>query len=138
VIGVEAAAAAAKQSANGNGASFFSSDALQRKFSEGGLLLDTARYKIDAGRRVTAGEVEYHERVTDVMHVVRGTATVVTGGEMVDTREVAAGELRARAIEGGHAQQLSEGDVLAIPNGVPHQFVDVSDPFLYFVVKVEA
>jgi hypothetical protein len=28
--------------------------------------------------------------------------------------------------------------VLAIPSGVPHQFVDVSDPFLYFVVKVEA
>jgi hypothetical protein len=28
--------------------------------------------------------------------------------------------------------------VLAIPNGVPHQFTEVSDPFLYFVVKVEA
>ena len=26
----------------------------------------------------------------------------------------------------------------AIPSGVPHQFVEVSDPFLYFVVKVEA
>ena len=35
-------------------------------------------------------------------------------------------------------RELSEGDVLAIPNGVPHQFTDVSDPFLYFVVKVAA
>jgi quercetin dioxygenase-like cupin family protein len=72
------------------------------------------------------------------MHVVEGRATVVTGGTLVGPREVAAGELRAGAVEGGTQHQLAEGDVLAIPNGVPHQFVDVSNPFLYFVVKVEA
>jgi quercetin dioxygenase-like cupin family protein len=72
------------------------------------------------------------------MHVVEGRATVVTGGELVEPREVAPGEVRAPAVDGGTAHELSEGDVLAIPNGVPHQFTDVSDPFLYFVVKVEA
>jgi uncharacterized protein GlcG (DUF336 family) len=138
VIGAEAAAAAASRNGDSNGAAFFSSETLRKKFDEGGLLLDTQRYKIDAGRRVQPGEVEYHERVVDVMHVVQGTATVLTGGEMRDAREVAPGEVRARALEGGTAQKLTEGDVLAIPNGVPHQFVDVSDPFLYFVVKVEA
>ena len=108
-----------------------------RKFRKGGLLLDEQRYKIDAGRRVTPGEVEYHEHVVDVMHVVQGDATVVTGGELRDPREVAPGELRATAVKGGTKHELREGDVLAIPDGVPHQFVDVSDPFLYFVVKVE-
>ncbi len=72
------------------------------------------------------------------MHVVEGTATVVTGGTLVEPRETAPGELRAKAIDGGTPQQLAAGDVLAIPSGVPHQFVDVTDPFLYFVVKVEA
>ena len=72
------------------------------------------------------------------MHVVEGRATVVTGGEMVDVREIAPGELRAQAVDGGETHELGAGDVLAIPNGVPHQFTDVSDPFLYFVVKVEA
>ena len=72
------------------------------------------------------------------MHVVEGHATVVTGGELVEPREVASGELRAASVEGGTTHRLEEGDVLAIPSGVPHQFVDVSDPFLYFVVKVEA
>jgi uncharacterized protein GlcG (DUF336 family) len=138
LIGAEAAAAAARANGAANGAVFFSRETLGKKFQEGGLLLDTQRYKLDAGRRVQPGEAEYHERVVDVMHVVRGSATVVTGGEMVDPREVAAGELRARALEGGIRHALAEGDVLAIPNGVPHQFVDVSDPFLYFVVKVEA
>jgi quercetin dioxygenase-like cupin family protein len=60
------------------------------------------------------------------MHVLEGRATVVTGGE-----------IRGETIEGGERRELHEGDVLAIPNGVPHQFTDVSDPFLYFVVKVE-
>ena len=44
----------------------------------------------------------------------------------------------ASEVRGGTRQDLHEGDVLAIPSGVPHQFTDVSDPFLYFVVKVEA
>jgi quercetin dioxygenase-like cupin family protein len=72
------------------------------------------------------------------MHVVEGTATVVTGGEPREPREVAPGEVRAAAVEGGTAHELAAGDVLAIPAGVPHQFTAVSDPFLYFVVKVEA
>ena len=71
------------------------------------------------------------------MHVVEGTATVVTGGTLVGPRRIAAGELRAAAVEGGKTHVLAEGDVLAIPSGVAHQFTQVSDPFLYFVVKVE-
>ena len=49
-----------------------------------------------------------------------------TNGEDVDT-------ILARVLP-----LLREGDVLAIPSRTPHKFVDVSDPFLYFVVKVEA
>jgi mannose-6-phosphate isomerase-like protein (cupin superfamily) len=71
------------------------------------------------------------------MRVVEGRATVVTGGEMRDTRETGPGEIRARAVDGGTTHQLAEGDVLVVPAGVPHQFVAVSDPFLYFVTKVE-
>jgi glc operon protein GlcG len=128
-IGADALAAP-----NGNGkAAFFPAAAVQ---AGSGILLDAKRYKLDAGRRAAPGEVEVHANVVDVMHVVRGTATVVTGGELVDAREVGTGETRARAIEGGEPHELAEGDVLAIPNGVPHQFVEVSDPFLYFVVKV--
>ena len=139
IIGVEAIAAALNGASNGtsNGAAHFDREAVARKFQTGGLLLDSGAYKLDAGRRVEPGEVEFHAHAVDVMHVVQGTATVVTGGTMLDAREVAPGELRARAVDGGTAHELSEGDVLAIPSGVPHQFTAVSDPFLYFVVKVE-
>jgi mannose-6-phosphate isomerase-like protein (cupin superfamily) len=120
------------------GAAFFPAAAVVRQFESGGLLLDEPGYKIDAGRREAPGEAEYHERTVDVMHVVDGTATVVVGGELRDARQVAPGELRAPAVDGGERHELRRGDVLAIPNRVPHQFVDVSDPFLYFVVKVAA
>ena len=134
-------AAAARRSmaaVNGhrNGAVLVPAAAVVERFESGGLLVDEALYKVDAGRREAPGEAEYHEYVTDVMHVVQGTATVVTGGEMCNARAVAPGELRAATVDGGKPHTLREGDVLAIPSGVPHQFVDVSDPFLYFVVKV--
>jgi glc operon protein GlcG len=123
---IGASALAASGNGTGNGAAFFPAEALEEKFQSGGLLLETSGYKIDAGRRSGPGAPELHEREVDVMRVVRGRATVVTGGE-----------IRGETIEGGTAQELGEGDVLAIPSGVPHQFVEVSNPFLYFVVKVE-
>jgi glc operon protein GlcG len=135
VLGVAALSGAGNGSSNG--AAFFAGDTVRMKFATGGLLLDAGAYKLDAGRREGPGEVEYHAHTVDVMHVVQGEATVVTGGEMVGTRSAGDGELRADSVDGGHAHELSEGDVLAIPAGVPHQFTRVSDPFLYFVVKVE-
>ena len=116
---------------------FFSQAAVDAKFATGGLLLDAGAYKLDAGRRDGPGEVEYHAHTVDVMHVVQGTATVLTGGEMIGVRSAGGSELRADSVTGGHAHELTVGDVLAIPAGVPHQFTRVSDPFLYLVVKVE-
>jgi glc operon protein GlcG len=117
-------------------ATFFGADEVRARFETGGLLQDAPSFKIDAGRRTGPGEVEWHARETDIMYVVSGTATVVTGGDMIEPREVAPGELRAPRSEGGTTHELSDGDVLAIPAQVPHHFTTVSDPFLYYVVKV--
>jgi uncharacterized protein GlcG (DUF336 family)/mannose-6-phosphate isomerase-like protein (cupin superfamily) len=138
VIGSQALDARRNGNGNGNGAAYFSGDVVKAKFETGGLLLEHNGYKIDAGRRDAPGEVEYHEHVVDVMHVLEGSAKVVTGGEMIRPRTIAPGEVRASSVEGGVSHELAAGDVLAIEQGVPHQFVEVSDPFLYFVVKVEA
>lgn len=111
-------------------------DAVAARFQSGGLLLTTPQYKIDAGRRERPGEVEFHTYETDIMYVLDGTATVVTGGEMVERRQVGPGEYRAPSVRGGTAHHLARGDVLAIPAGVPHWFKAVPGPFLYYVVKV--
>ena len=131
--------ATALDSPNGHSptAWYFTAEKVDRMFERGGLLLDAGNYKLDAGRRTEPGGAERHAAVTDIMRIVEGTATVITGGTMVEPRTVEDGETRSATIDGGVRHQLSAGDVLAIPAGVPHQFVEVSDPFLYFVVKVE-
>jgi glc operon protein GlcG len=111
-------------------------ETVTRKFITGGLLLDTDMYKVDAGRRVAAGEVELHTYVTDVMYVLEGEATVVTGGEVLDHRQVGPGEYRGSALVGGAAQLLRKGDVMVVPQGIPHWFQSVSGPLQYYVVKV--
>ena len=45
-------------------------------------------------------------------------------------------ELRGNSIDGGDISRLTAGDVVVIPNGVPHWFSEVKGPFLYYVVKV--
>jgi uncharacterized protein YjlB len=79
--------------------------------------------------------VELHAKDTDIIYVVKGTATIVTGGTIVDAKTTAADEIRGREITGGDSRALEAGDVLIIPNGIPHWFKEVSAPFLYFVVK---
>jgi mannose-6-phosphate isomerase-like protein (cupin superfamily) len=65
-----------------------------------------------------------------------GSATFVTGGTAVDPKTTAPGEIRAKSITGGTERHLAKGDIIVIPHGIPHQFTQVSGPFLYFVVKV--
>ena len=105
-------------------------------FAKGGSLLQTNNFKVMAGRRVAPGEVEIHEKDTDVFYITEGSATFVTGGTAVKPHTVAPGEIRASEITGGEAHHLTKGDVIVIPNGVPHQFTAVNNTFLYFVVKV--
>ena len=105
-------------------------------FAKGAPLLATNNFKVQAGRRIEPGEVEIHDHDTDIFYILEGSATFVTGGKPVETREVGPGETRAKEITGGQAQKLVKGDIIIIPNGVPHWFKEVRGPFLYYVVKV--
>jgi len=136
LLGARAAAGFSETSVGAAEVFYAGDDTVTARFQTGGLLLNAPTYKIDAGRRVRAGEVEFHTYETDIMYVVDGTATVITGGEMVERRQVAPGEYRAASVRGGTPHHLRKGAVLAIPQGVPQWFGEVSEPFLYYVVKV--
>lgn len=93
-------------------------------------------YTLMMARRDKAGEVELHKLDSDVFYIVSGTATFVTGGTAMGMKSTAPNEERGQSITGGNIQPLKAGDVITIPNGVPHWFQDVKGTFLYFVVKV--
>ena len=115
-----------------------SADAVSRAFAEGAPLVELENYKIHASRREAPGKAEIHVRDTDVIYVLDGEATFVTGGTAVDTEEVAPEEIRGRSIADGETRTLRKGDVIVVPNGTPHWFESVKAPFLYYVVKVQA
>lgn len=107
-------------------------------FAKGGYLVPwvNGSYSVMTARRDKAGEVELHTRDTDVIYIVEGTATFVTGGKMIGEHQIAPGEMRGSSIEGGETHHLSQGDVLVIPPNTPHWFKEVPGHMLYFVVKV--
>jgi glc operon protein GlcG len=108
-------------------------------FAAGAVLVDGRdgrNYMVHASRRDKAGLAEVHARDTDIIYVLDGTATVVTGGDVVDGRPTDPDEVRGASIRNGETRRLAKGDVLIVPKGTPHWFQDVTGPFTYYVVKV--
>jgi glc operon protein GlcG len=121
-----------------NNATFIDTNRVAAAFAKGQPLLETAGYKVHASRRVEPGQAEIHTLDTDVIYVVDGSATLITGGKAVDTKEIAPHEIRGTRIEGGEEHQITKGEVIVIPNGVPHQFTAVKGELHYFVCKPTA
>jgi len=119
--------------------SYFERSKVDEAFSKGAILLDGSdgrNYMVHASRREKPGQAEIHTKDTDVIYVLDGTATFITGGDAVNAKTTADDELRGDSIRNGRTRQIAKGDVIVVPNGVPHQFAQVTDPFLYYVVKV--
>ena len=118
---------------------FFESNTVRAAFDKGAVLVgdDTGHnYMVHASRREKPGAAEVHALDTDIIYVLDGEAEFVTGGKVVEGREVAPNEVRGSGIDGGEARRLKRGDVITVANGTPHWFREVRGPFLYYVVKV--
>lgn len=106
--------------------------------SKGGSLATGDGYKASASHRDKDGIAELHARDTDLMYFVSGTGTVVTSGWVAEAKSTGPEETRGPRVEAGVRQPVKPGDLVVVPNGVPHQFVDVKGPLDYFVVKVRS
>lgn len=123
---------------------YIDSQKVSASFTKGAVLvgedenmMHAARnYMVHASHRDKAGVVEIHEQDTDIVYVLKGSAQLITGGTPVGTKTIAPYELRAPTVNGGETRRLVPGDVVIIPNGVPHWFKEVEAPFDYYVVKV--
>lgn len=126
-------------SASNKAVTYFDSRVVAAAFAKGAVLVDGSKgltYMVHASRRDKPGLGEVHTLDTDIVYVLDGSATLVTGGTLVDGKESAAGEIRGTNITGGESRRISKGDVIIVPNGVSHWFKEVNGTFLYYVVKV--
>jgi mannose-6-phosphate isomerase-like protein (cupin superfamily) len=116
---------------------YLKSDQVQAAFAKGSPLIEVEDYKIHASRRGSQpGLAEIHTRDTDIIYVLQGSATLVTGGKAVAAKSTGPEELRGSEIEAGESREITVGDVVVVPNGTPHWFKQVNGPLLYYVVKV--
>ena len=117
---------------------FFDAKQVSASFSTGSALLDgnDRNYMVHTSRRSRPGLAEIHTLDTDIIYVVEGSATFVTGGTAVGAKDVAPNELRGSRIEGGVTRQLSKGQVIIVPNNTAHWFKEVNGEFLYYTIKV--
>src|SRR5437899_3910619 len=118
------------------GVTYLGHDKVSTALAKGGSLVTAPDLLVSGSHRDKAGQVEVHEKETDVIYVVDGTATFVTGGTMVGGKMTKPGQHLGSDIQGGQTHHLSKGDVIVVPAGTPHWFKEVPHSVSYFVVKV--
>jgi glc operon protein GlcG len=137
IIALVAAAGGWSYAASGRDVTFIPADRVSAAFAKGDVLLNKGSYQVHASRREAPGQVEIHEKDTDIIYVLEGTTTLVTGGSIVGGTATAPDEIRGSNVTGGETRVLTKGDFIVVPNGTPHWFKEVSGPVLYYVVKVQ-
>ncbi len=99
------------------------------------------------GKETAGGAVAEHDLVSEVYHVLDGSATLVTGSDIVDLKRRPADDLAVRTLNGpggngasirnGASYQLKPGDVVIIPAGVGHWFTKIDDHIRYLMVRLD-
>ena len=121
---------------NAAGVTYIPHDKVAQAITKGGDLVKAPDLTVLGSHRAGPGQVEVHDKETDVFYVMEGTATFITGGSMIGGKPSGPGQWRGSDIKGGETHQLAKGDVIVIPAGIPHWFKVVSPSINYYVVKV--
>ncbi len=114
--------------------------------------LDIGKINVDIGivyRRTLTGEnpVAEHDLVSEVYHIIDGSATLVTGPDIEGMKRRPATNENVRMLNGpgsngtsirnGVTYQLKAGDVIVIPAGVGHWFTRIDDHIRYLMVRID-
>ena len=98
---------------------------------------DFGDHLLEISHREVNWRAELHKVKADVIVIQTGTATLVTGGEVIDPKDTGPNEIQGSGIKGGVKHEVGPGDVIEIPAGVPHQFfLAPGTQITYLVVKV--
>ena len=101
----------------------------------GNPLVPGDAYRVQTDRRTANGNIEIHDKETDIFYIIDGSATIIVGGTAIDPKPTRPGQMTARDIQNGQTYSLKKGDVLVIPAGQPHWFKQVNGFINYLTVK---
>ena len=91
--------------------------------------------------------VAEHNQVSEVYHIIEGTATLITGADIVGWKPRPGTNENVRLLNGpggdgtsirnGVEHHLKPGDVIIIPAGVGHWFTNIDDHIKYLMVRID-
>ncbi|MGI9206328.1 MAG: hypothetical protein ACR2Q3_20095 [Woeseiaceae bacterium] len=88
--------------------------------------------------RGRTSRAEIHETESDVQISIRGRATSIVGGTLINAESLPRKQQRGTSIEGGTRQELTPGDVMHIPPGAAHQLlIGPEENYLYLLIKID-
>src|ERR1700733_13965905 len=113
--------------------------------------VDIGKSNVDIGvvyrNKTAGGAVAEHDLVSEVYHVIDGSATLIVGSDITDLKRRPADDRAVRLLNGpggngasirnGATYQLKPGDVVIIPAGVGHWFTKIDDHISYLMVRVD-
>ena len=111
-------------------------DKVAAAIAKGSSLMTAPNVTVSGSHRTGPGQVEVHDKETDVLYIIEGEATFVSGGTMVGGKVSRPDQHLGTDIQGGTTQHLTKGDVIVVQAGTPHWFKEVPKSVNYFVVKV--
>jgi mannose-6-phosphate isomerase-like protein (cupin superfamily) len=98
--------------------------------------------------RPAPDSVAEHDLVSEVYHVISGSATLVLGPDIVNRQrrpatlktvvEYNGPGHNGSEVRNGVAHQLKAGDVVVIPAGTGHWFTKIDDHINYLMVRIDA
>jgi mannose-6-phosphate isomerase-like protein (cupin superfamily) len=102
------------------------------------------RGKLD---KPAANSVAEHDQVSEVYHIIDGTATLMLGPDITERQRRPATQRTVREFNGpgnngsdirnGVAYNLKAGDVVVIPAGTGHWFTKIDDHIDYLMVRID-
>ena len=96
-------------------------------------------YNMEVRRLVGAQPILVHAKKSDFMLIQDGEGTYVSGGELVNGKAGGedAGDLRGDSIRGGVTRVVKPGDVMFVPAGIPHGFVETKDHVTFVMIRFD-
>jgi len=89
-------------------------------------ILQLAPYTASLEYRGAVGPAAVHETEAEMFYVIEGSATLVTGGKLVNEKRTNPQNLTGTAIEGGSARPVAKGDFIIVPEKTPHWFSTIN------------
>jgi len=95
----------------------------------------------------TGEAVAEHEQISEVYYIIEGSATLLTGPDLVDAkqrpstlktvREQNGPGFGASSIKNPETHELKAGDMIVIPAGTGHWFTKIDDHITYVMVRID-